>query len=997
MAYQRNDLKKLFEIRPHSYKPQSEKCGILYKKGTKEIIPLQSISYQIEILDSLAFISLTQNYFNDSPNPIETEYFFSISDNACFYEFQAEIDGQIMVGKIKEKQEAKAEYEHNKAQGNIVAYSETNKEIQDVMKINIGNVPPKKSIRVTFGFLQELDICLNKFWKLLIPSTLTPRYLSSSQNQESMNLLDLNEYQNLNFPQAKKGYQWTINVIINSMTEVSFIRSPTHDIIITNLDNFSTKFQIQLKNSEIPNKDFTLLFRNKSLNQTKISLAEINDEENPFCAMINFMPDFNPSNDEDAYHAFQSNSAKTDYEVNLLNAKGEYIFLLDRSGSMANNRIKMATEALMIFLKSLPPDSYFNIIGFGSRYEKLFQTSLKTNENLITDSLFQISEFQADLGGTEIYSPLKEALNSANINQYPKNIFILTDGEVSDVVNILTLIAENNDLSKVYTIGVGNGCSREIIVEGAKLGKGKHEFISETEDMNEKIIGLLEDSITPFLSDFKMNYDTNLINIIAPVPESLNFLRKNEEFRIFAFLNKQFSQQRQTFIQLQYYDSILKKNISQQIGIHINDLVIQKDYLHKYGAFQVIRRIQRNLNYERDFKSDIYLAKKDNLESYCLNFALKYQILTPFTSFICVIKQNFGSPFTQTEKIIIPTIESIDSQEKKTVEINFVGGAARGGSNLDQSKKSSYGGAARGGSNLNKLKKSFQRVDALDMDLFGRMSVNSNVKQTFVTGGLIQSANLCFSQRDSSFLEKKSNKIQTPQAKKEHWLSIVEKQKMQGFWEFNEENARYVGKELQQLKDSIPIPFSQNPNLSQLLWITCLVLFFLDTFHKEKMGSYKLIWKKGEQWMKINGFDYQMFKETAKIFFFGAGFKQSSQIALIKQCKCGKTLNYVRNIPAYNGEFFCCDKCAANNLISGGVFHCESCQFDLCEECNNEQIIKCSLCKNALKFMTDIPQTEYQEKYWCDVCTKENNIMNGVYHCIGCGKYDMCITCKGIR
>ena len=56
-----------------------------------------------------------------------------------------------MVGEIKEKQEAKAEYEQNKAKGNTVAYSEMNKEVQDVMKVNIGNVPPNTRI----GYLSE--------------------------------------------------------------------------------------------------------------------------------------------------------------------------------------------------------------------------------------------------------------------------------------------------------------------------------------------------------------------------------------------------------------------------------------------------------------------------------------------------------------------------------------------------------------------------------------------------------------------------------------------------------------------------------------------------------------------------------------------------------------------------------------------------------------------------------------------------------------------------
>lgn len=110
--------------------------------------------------------------------------------------------------------------------------------------------------------------------------------------------------------------------------------------------------------------------------------------------------------------------------MNLMTATGEYIFFIDRSGSMAGDRIEMAKEALIVALKSLPPNSYFNIYSFGTSHSRLFPTNLECTEKNINDAISRVSYFQADMGGTEILPPLLQGMTDPRRKNHPRSILL---------------------------------------------------------------------------------------------------------------------------------------------------------------------------------------------------------------------------------------------------------------------------------------------------------------------------------------------------------------------------------------------------------------------------------------------------------------------------------------------------------------------------------------------------------------------------------------------
>lgn len=61
----------------------------------------------------------------------------------------------------------------------------------------------------------------------------------------------------------------------------------------------------------------------------------------------------------------------------------------------------------------------------------------------------------ANMGGTEIYNPLSFIFESqAIIPGIPRNIFLITDGGVTDTDSVLELIKRNAEYISIYTLGI---------------------------------------------------------------------------------------------------------------------------------------------------------------------------------------------------------------------------------------------------------------------------------------------------------------------------------------------------------------------------------------------------------------------------------------------------------------------------------------------------------------------------------------------------------------
>jgi len=144
--------------------------------------------------------------------------------------------------------------------------------------------------------------------------------------------------------------------------------------------------------------------------------------------------------------------------------------VIDRSGSMGPN-VNELREAMQLFLRSLPSDCYFNIIGFGSSYECFFPHSRLYNDETLTLASDHVSHLNANLGGTEILEPLKYIFKTESIPNYARQIFVLTDGEVDNTEEVIQLISKNVQNSRVFSLGIGNSVSHYLVRKSKRKSK----------------------------------------------------------------------------------------------------------------------------------------------------------------------------------------------------------------------------------------------------------------------------------------------------------------------------------------------------------------------------------------------------------------------------------------------------------------------------------------------------------------------------------------------
>ncbi|XP_048774197.1 von Willebrand factor A domain-containing protein 5A-like isoform X3 [Ostrea edulis] len=479
-------------------------CGLL--SGTqKHSVPLKKADIQVSIHGFIANVKSDLHYVNDTDENMETEFVFPLDTDSAVYKFEAEIDKRTIVAEIQEKSQAKQTYQDAVDSGYTAMYMGEDDNAGDIFRMQLGNLPAKTAAKLTFAYTRELDLSSDNTGTFMLPIVLNPRYAPKcTEESKSEDSLDTTKTLTSQSDIGMTYYpDFTMNVEIVVAGGKNLMESGNKMEIDVLADIIEKKITSSRKLEH--GSDFSMVLRYKGFEKPKAVIEEgIKDSENGFMSsdvlMVNFSPEFK--------------DLDTDMPC-------EFVFIVDRSGSMMGTRIEKAKEALLLLLKSLPLNCKFNVVSFGSSFSTLFPTSVVYNEENLEKALNLQKSMDADMGGTEILEPLQNVFKHEPSGSYARQVFLLTDGGVWNVTVIVDLVKKQKN-TRVFTFGIGDGCSTELIREVAKASKGKATFVKDTDRLQSKVMSVMKNSVQCGITDatltWKLPKGCSVINAPEKVP-----------------------------------------------------------------------------------------------------------------------------------------------------------------------------------------------------------------------------------------------------------------------------------------------------------------------------------------------------------------------------------------------------------------------------------------------------------------------------------------------
>jgi uncharacterized protein YegL len=551
-----------------------DKTGAVASSPLPAALPVSAIKIKLGIDGQIATVRVEHLFRNESDDVLEGTYYFPIPEGATLLEFAVYDGDERRVGRVKEKEEARAAYAQAASQGEDPAILEMTK--SGWFQSRIYPIPARSEKRVEIIYSQILPL------------------------KDSIATFDYplgRGYKKLKVPVGSV----EIELDVRSAVAIKNLFSPTHPLDLQYDGDRHITSRLSTVGGDTA-ENFQLIY-------------SLSDEEFGM-SLITYRKE-----GEDGYFLLML-SPKVEFDDKRISAK-DVVFVIDVSGSMDGDKLKQAKEALRFGLtKTLNEDDRFNIIAFDTKIQTLSGGMMQATRANIAGALSFVDKLASN-GGTNINEALVTAMKMFQPSGRPQNLVFLTDGQPTGVIDPDLICknarAANFANARVFTFGVGTDVNRLLLERLALENRGAVSSIDNQSKLAHEVTTFFAKVSKPVLSDLSVNF--GIVQAHRTHPAVLPDLYTRSQIKIFGRYSNP--------VDIKNATVALTGRMNEQPrqfdfdGLNFPLATSDKDFLPRLWATERVNALLAEIRLN---------GEREELKQEVIELAREFNLVTPYTS-----------------------------------------------------------------------------------------------------------------------------------------------------------------------------------------------------------------------------------------------------------------------------------------------------------------------------------------------------------------------------
>jgi Ca-activated chloride channel family protein len=470
---------------------------------------------------------VTQIFRNPTRDFVEAVYVYPLPSGGAVDTLKMVIGDRVVVGDIKERQQAKIIYEQAKQNGQKAALTE--QERPNIFTNSVANIGPGETVLVQIEYQEPVRQSGSEF-SLRVPMVVAPRY-----NPKPV-------VQSVDFQPNGGGWGSAKSDPVPDRDRISpEVLDPATNAPV-NPTRITVRLQAGFPLGEVKSHHHAIKTEKADDSSSILRLAE-----GPVPADRDFELTWKPAAGKaPSVGLFREHVGGSDYLLAFVTPPAveqaqqkplprEVIFVIDNSGSMGGVSIVQAKTSLSYALGRLQPGDRFNVIRFDHTMDMLFPSAVPADREHVGQATSFVDALQAS-GGTEMVPAMRAALSdSASDTGYVRKVVFLTDGAIGNEQQLFETINALRGRSRIFMVGIGSAPNTYLMSRAAELGRGTFTHIGAVEQVEERMRSLFAKLENPAVTNLTAKFSDASADI---TPVAIPDVYRDEPLVLAAKLDK---------------------------------------------------------------------------------------------------------------------------------------------------------------------------------------------------------------------------------------------------------------------------------------------------------------------------------------------------------------------------------------------------------------------------------------------------------------------------